>query len=84
MAQHRENVQNVGLENVNAVRRQMELLRDQIARIYVLIDAEKYPVVEDQIGDVLGAIRNACKRMRKAQAILAQEALPGINDPAAA
>lgn len=82
MPQHRENAQNIGLENVNAVRRQMEMLRDQIAGIYVTIDSEKYPVVEQEVGDVLHYIRNACKRMRKAQATLAQEALPGINDAA--
>ncbi len=75
-----ENAQNVGLESINAIRAQMEILRARLASFYVTIDDEKYPIVEAEVGDVLHAVRQACKRMRKAQAALAQEALPGFSD----
>jgi len=77
-----ENAQHIGLEGINAIRSQMEMLRDKVASFYVTIDTEKYPIVEAEVGDVLHAIRQACKRMRKAQATLAQEALPGFSDAA--
>lgn len=85
MAYHKgENAQNVALEGVDAIRNQMELLRDQLASFYMTIDKQTYPLVEAEVGDVFHAIRQACKRMRKAQAKLAQEALPGMRDGDAA
>lgn len=58
--EHRENAQAVGLEGINYIRQEMELLRDRVAGYYVTIESDKYPIVEAEVGDVLHAIRQAC------------------------
>ena len=67
-----ENPQQVALDSLSAITRQMEIMRAQVASYYAVINADNFPVVEHEVGESLTA-------MRKAMGVLAQEALPGLQ-----
>jgi hypothetical protein len=75
----KENPQHVALESLTAIAQQVDVLRAQLASYYTTLDTDQFPLVEQEVGDVLHAIRGAVKRLRKAKSVLAQEALPGMG-----
>lgn len=78
-SEHTENPQKVALDSLAAITRQLEILRHQVANYYATINAEDFPVVEQEVGESLTAVRKAAARLKKAMGVLAQEALPGMQ-----